>query len=70
MFQYVSFAVICLLINTDPNIDDGDSTTFAEAGPLCSAYGGVLASPEQLQLAFDRGYEVCAYGWLNDQSLR
>ena len=46
------------------------STVWADAEPMCSAYGGTLASPEQMQQAFENGIDRCGWAWVNDQSAR
>ena len=41
----------------------GNNYTYDEAPAVCSAYGGELASYDQLMDAFSKGAEWCGYGW-------
>lgn len=41
----------------------GNDYTYDEAPAVCAAYGGQLASYDQIATAFAAGAEWCAYGW-------
>ena len=44
--------------------------SFEDAVQTCEEVGGVIASPEQLQAAFEAGLHQCDAGWLRDRSVR
>ncbi|KAM4807928.1 neurocan core protein [Rhinophrynus dorsalis] len=44
--------------------------TFPEAVRSCQENSGTIATPEQLQAAFEDGLENCDAGWLSDRSVR
>ncbi|GAA6073398.1 aggrecan core protein [Tachysurus ichikawai] len=44
--------------------------TFNEAQLICRGQGAEIATPEQLQAAYEAGLHQCRYGWLKDQSVR
>jgi hypothetical protein len=41
--------------------------TFAEAEPLCRAFGAELATYDQVKEAYERGADWCNYGWVKGQ---
>ncbi|KAL7862972.1 hypothetical protein SRHO_G00119560 [Serrasalmus rhombeus] len=44
--------------------------TFEEAQRACQQLGAEIATPEQLQAAYEAGLHQCSAGWLKDQSVR
>ncbi|XP_037396386.1 aggrecan core protein isoform X2 [Pygocentrus nattereri] len=44
--------------------------TFEEAQRACQQLGAEIATPEQLQAAYEPGLHQCSAGWLKDQSVR
>lgn len=44
--------------------------TFEKAKAACIQNSATIATPAQLQAAFDDGYHQCDAGWLSDQTVR
>ncbi len=45
----------------------GNHYTFDNAKAVCAAYGGKLASYNQMEDAYEDGADWCSYGWSEDQ---
>ena len=45
----------------------GNYYTYEDAKNICQAYGGSLATYEQLENAYNNGAEWCNYGWSDNQ---
>ncbi|MGH0140128.1 UNVERIFIED_CONTAM: hypothetical protein FKN15_008862 [Acipenser sinensis] len=45
------------------------SLTYSTAEELCMSIGTTLATKEQIQKAFDLGFQTCRYGWIKNHSL-
>ena len=45
----------------------GNDYKYRNAGALCKAYGGRLATITEMQEAYNKGAEWCSYGWSDGQ---
>lgn len=56
-------------ITTEPQVFhiSDNKYKYENARAVCKAYGGRLASVEEVEKAYDGGAEWCGYGWSQDQ---
>lgn len=45
----------------------GNHYTYDDAKAVCAAYGGKLASYNEMEDAYEEGADWCSYGWSDDQ---
>lgn len=45
----------------------GNKYTYTDAKAVCAAYGGKLASYNEMEDAYENGADWCSYGWSDDQ---
>jgi hypothetical protein len=45
----------------------GNKYTYNDAKAVCAAYGGKLASYNEMEDAYENGADWCSYGWSDDQ---
>ena len=46
---------------------ESNTYTYDDAKAICQAYGGGLATYNQIESAYNKGAEWCNYGWSDDQ---
>ena len=61
---------MCNIKDRDPDVDTNSQIEWTDSQPVCEHCGGTLASPQQMDQAWENGLDLCRFGWVNDGTAR